>query len=47
MEQSEFLISRGCPLQQGYLFSRPVPLAEFEQMLAAGTTQTTRAMSAA
>ena len=34
--QSEFLISRGCPLQQGYLFSRPVPQAAFEQMLRAG-----------
>lgn len=25
VEQLEFLIDRGCPLGQGYLFSRPVP----------------------
>lgn len=37
-EQSEFLLGRGCTLQQGYLFSRPVPQAEFEQMLEVGTT---------
>ena len=36
-EQSAFLLGRGCALQQGYLFSRPVPLAEFEQMLKAQT----------
>ena len=36
-EQSAFLLDRGCALQQGYLFSRPVPLAEFEQMLTAQT----------
>ena len=38
-EQSAFLISRGCVLQQGYLFSRPVPQDAFEQMLRAGTRQ--------
>jgi EAL domain-containing protein (putative c-di-GMP-specific phosphodiesterase class I) len=38
-EQSEFLIGRGCALQQGYLFSRPVPQAVFEQMLKAGTVE--------
>jgi predicted signal transduction protein with EAL and GGDEF domain len=38
-EQSAFLIGRGCVLQQGYLFSRPVPQAGFEQMLATGTTR--------
>jgi EAL domain-containing protein (putative c-di-GMP-specific phosphodiesterase class I) len=37
-EQSEVLIDRGCPVQQGYLFSRPLPQAEFEQMLRAGMT---------
>lgn len=40
-EQSEFLIGRGCALQQGYLFSKPVPEAAFELMLKAGTTRTT------
>lgn len=37
-EQSDFLIGRGCPLQQGYLFSKPVPQAAYEQMLTTGTT---------
>lgn len=44
-EQSEFLIGRGCALQQGYLFSRPVPQATFEQMLKTGSTRTTEAVS--
>ena len=39
VEQSEFLIGRGCPLQQGYLFARPVPRADFERMLQSGTTR--------
>jgi diguanylate cyclase (GGDEF)-like protein len=39
-EQSAFLVGRGCALQQGFLFSRPVPQAAFEQMLAAGTVHT-------
>ncbi len=38
-EQSAFLISRGCALQQGYLFSKPVPQAAFEQMLKTGTAR--------
>ena len=38
-KQSEFLISRGCPLQQGYLFSRPVPQASFEAMLGTATIE--------
>jgi diguanylate cyclase (GGDEF)-like protein len=38
-EQSDFLIGRGCALQQGYLFSRPVPQAEFEQMLKSGSAR--------
>jgi EAL domain-containing protein (putative c-di-GMP-specific phosphodiesterase class I) len=44
-EQSEFLIGRGCALQQGYLFSKPVPVAEFEQMLKTGTTRASEAMA--
>ena len=35
--QSAFLLGRGCSLQQGYLFSRPVPGDAFEQLLRAGT----------
>jgi EAL domain-containing protein (putative c-di-GMP-specific phosphodiesterase class I) len=44
-EQSAFLIGRGCTLQQGFLFSRPVPQAAFEQMLKAGTARTTEAVA--
>ena len=32
-EQLEFLEQLGCHLYQGYLYSRPLPLAEFRQML--------------
>jgi len=38
--QSEFLISRGCVLQQGYLFSKPIPQEAYEKMLQTGRTQT-------
>jgi EAL domain-containing protein (putative c-di-GMP-specific phosphodiesterase class I) len=31
--QREFLASRGCHAFQGYLFSRPVPLQDFEAFL--------------
>ncbi|OYV01185.1 MAG: GGDEF-domain containing protein, partial [Burkholderiales bacterium PBB5] len=46
-EQADFLIGRGCTLQQGYLFSKPVPQADFEQMLRSGTARTTEAVAAA
>ncbi|MBS0348724.1 MAG: EAL domain-containing protein [Proteobacteria bacterium] len=32
-EQHQFLIRQGCPAYQGYLFSRPLPIDEFEQFL--------------
>jgi EAL domain-containing protein (putative c-di-GMP-specific phosphodiesterase class I) len=35
-EQSAFLMRRGCNVQQGYLFSRPVPADEFAELLQAG-----------
>ena len=31
--QRMFLDELGCPLFQGYLFSKPVPVAEFEKLL--------------
>jgi diguanylate cyclase (GGDEF)-like protein len=45
-EQSDFLIGRGCALQQGYLFSRPVSEAAFEQMLELGTTRVAETLAA-
>ena len=33
MEQVEFLRSIGCDVVQGYVFSRPMPLMEFDEML--------------
>jgi EAL domain-containing protein (putative c-di-GMP-specific phosphodiesterase class I) len=33
-QQLEALVSMGCGLVQGFLFSRPVPVAEFENTLA-------------
>ncbi|MBI4998482.1 MAG: EAL domain-containing protein [Rhodocyclales bacterium] len=34
--QRVFLEQHGCPVYQGYLFSKPVPLADFEALLQAG-----------
>ncbi|MCU1621418.1 MAG: diguanylate cyclase/phosphodiesterase [Frankiales bacterium] len=36
-EQLEFLCEMGCELGQGYLFSRPVPLAELREIVLRGT----------
>ncbi|UDF36849.1 UNVERIFIED_ORG: EAL domain-containing protein [Shinella sp. XGS7] len=33
--QRDFLLSQGCAAHQGYLFSQPVPLAEFERLTSA------------
>jgi predicted signal transduction protein with EAL and GGDEF domain/CheY-like chemotaxis protein len=35
-EQALFLIQHGCPVQQGFWFSKPVPSAEFEVLLRDG-----------
>jgi diguanylate cyclase (GGDEF)-like protein/PAS domain S-box-containing protein len=35
-QQRNFLLERGCRLYQGYLFSRPVPIAQLEALLATG-----------
>lgn len=39
--QSEVLSRNGCALAQGYLFARPVPAIEFEQLLADATAYAT------
>jgi EAL domain-containing protein (putative c-di-GMP-specific phosphodiesterase class I) len=33
VEQRDFLARLGCPAFQGYLFSQPVPVEEFEGLL--------------
>jgi diguanylate cyclase (GGDEF)-like protein/PAS domain S-box-containing protein len=38
IEQAEYLTAHGCRLAQGYLFGRPMPLAEFESVLAQADT---------
>lgn len=35
-EQADFLVQRGCDKMQGFLYSRPLPAADFEALLAAG-----------
>jgi diguanylate cyclase (GGDEF)-like protein len=35
--QSEFLLKRGCRVQQGYLFSKPLPATEFALLLSAAS----------
>jgi EAL domain-containing protein (putative c-di-GMP-specific phosphodiesterase class I) len=32
-EQRAFLELQGCPVIQGYLFGKPVPIEQFEQLL--------------
>lgn len=34
-EQRQFLFNNGCSQYQGYLFSRPVPISEFEELVSA------------
>ena len=37
--QMEFLRSHGCEMAQGFLFSRPLPASEFEDLLTAGRAE--------
>jgi EAL domain-containing protein (putative c-di-GMP-specific phosphodiesterase class I) len=39
LEQSAFLLRRGCNVQQGYLFSRPLPADAFVRLLQAAPMQ--------
>jgi EAL domain-containing protein (putative c-di-GMP-specific phosphodiesterase class I) len=32
-EQLQFLLNKGCTSYQGYLFSRPLPIVQFEELL--------------
>jgi EAL domain-containing protein (putative c-di-GMP-specific phosphodiesterase class I) len=34
-EQRQFLFNNGCSQYQGFLFSRPVPITEFEELVSA------------
>ena len=39
-EQAAYLEQAGCDMSQGYLFSRPVPIEDFEKLaFAAGTAE--------
>ena len=33
LKQAEFLKGIGCDMAQGYLFSKPIPMEEFEKMI--------------
>jgi len=35
-EQADFLLAHGCSIQQGFLFSRPLPVERFEALLRSG-----------
>lgn len=37
--QFDYLKSQECELFQGYLFSRPVPIAEFDQLVLNATSE--------
>ena len=41
-EQQRFLIDNGCHSMQGYLFSRPIPAADFSRLLAAHSARLDR-----
>ncbi len=46
-EQSAFLLARGCTLQQGYLFHRPLPREQFERLLEGQRTHAIEAQAGA
>lgn len=46
-EQRTFLLARGCTLMQGYLFSRPLPVSEFEQRYPRSTGEEAAGMTTA
>jgi diguanylate cyclase (GGDEF)-like protein len=46
-EQAEFLLARGCPHQQGYLFARPMPLEQFDAVLNSGVSYSLKPAQAA
>jgi diguanylate cyclase (GGDEF)-like protein len=45
-EQADVLLAHGCAIQQGFLFSRPLPIERFEAELAAGGRFEGRQMTA-
>ncbi|HBY86902.1 MAG TPA: hypothetical protein DEO86_13630, partial [Colwellia sp.] len=43
-EQRQFLFNNGCSQYQGYLFSRPVAITEFEELVSSMSVNFTAAL---
>ena len=46
MAQRRFLVEHGCPLAQGYLFSRPGPARMLEHLVSVGWCEAVKGVAA-